>query len=100
MIVFISEYEFPLEQIDIKGKEGEASTPKIIIQLIQFILKFSTNEVRGPFITPVQQTSQSEQIVETAEDEVESPKWSYSGPTGKSIGVSGQESLIYLVVSK
>ena len=65
-----------------------------------FFLKFSTNEVRGPFITPVQQTSQSEQIVETAEDEVESPKWSYSGPTGKSIGVSGQESLIYLVVSK
>ena len=72
---------------------------KNVIQLIHFF-KFSTNEVRGPFITPVQQTSQSEQIVETAEDEVESPKWSYSGPTGKSIGVSGQESLIYLVVSK
>jgi len=54
----------------------------IIPSNLPALRQFSTNEVRGPFITPVQQNSQSEQIVETAEDEVESPKWSYSGPTG------------------
>ena len=45
-------------------------------------MKVSTNEVRGPISLPVEQDAQPDHIIVHAEDELDTPHWSYSGPTG------------------